>query len=133
MTKAIAKLIVAAVCVLVFAGAQAENASWVSSRGLFEVTFQSELEPLEINTLHAWVLHIEDASGEPIRNAVIEASGGMPKHNHGLPTRPRVTQEIGDGDYQLDGLRFHMAGEWELTITITVNGKTDTAIVTVIL
>ena len=133
MTKSIVKAIVASVCFLLLASAQADDASWVSSRGLFEVTFQSELEPLEINTLHAWVLHIEDASGQPVLNAVIEANGGMPKHDHGLPTRPRVTQEIGNGDYQLDGLRFHMRGEWEVSITITVDGKTDTAIVTVIL
>lgn len=125
------KLVFTAIFCLLLSNAQAEDSSWLSSRGLFEVSYESELEPLQINTLHAWVLHIEDASGKPVLGAAIEASGGMPKHDHGLPTRPRVTAELGDGNYQLEGLRFHMRGEWELTITISVDGKTDSAVVIV--
>jgi len=127
------RTIFSAILFLLLASAQAEDAAWVSSRGLFEVSYQSKLEPLQINTLHAWVLHIEDASGEPVLGAVIEANGGMPKHDHGLPTRPRVTAELGNGDYQLDGLRFHMRGDWDLTLSIAAEGKTDTVVVKVTL
>lgn len=106
-----------------------EAASWTSQRGLFVVSYQSELEPPQINKLHAWVIHIENAAGEPVASAVINATGGMPVHDHGLPTRPRITTELGDGDYKLDGLRFHMAGDWEITLTINADGKTDTVVV----
>ncbi len=102
---------------------------WVSKRGLFTVSYESALQPIEINQMHYWVLHIESESGEPVTDASIEVTGGMPAHDHGLPTRPRVTTELEDGNYRLDGMRFHMAGDWELTITITVDGKTDTVIV----
>ncbi len=102
---------------------------WVSKRGLFTVSYESALQPIEINQMHHWVLHIEGEGGEPVTGAHVEVIGGMPAHDHGLPTRPRVTTELEDGNYRLDGMRFHMAGDWELTITIAVDGKTDTVIV----
>ena len=102
---------------------------WESKRGLFAVSFESELQPIEINQIHNWLLHIETTSGDPVAGAGIEVAGGMPLHNHGLPTRPLVTEELGDGNYRLEGMRFHMAGDWQLTITIVADGKTDTVIV----
>jgi len=102
---------------------------WVSKRGLFTVSYESALQPIEINRIHQWVLHIESESGELVTGANIEVTGGMPAHDHGLPTRPRVTTELEDGNYRLDGMRFHMAGDWELTISIVADGKTDTVIV----
>jgi len=103
---------------------------WESKRGLFNVSYESELHPIEANRIHHWVLHIENAAGDPVIAANIEVTGGMPLHNHGLPTRPRITEELGNGNYRLDGMRFHMAGDWEITINIDVDGKTDTVIVT---
>ena len=43
----------------------------------------------------------------------------MPAHDHGLPTRPRVTEELGNGDYRLEGMRFHMGGYWEIRVSVT--------------
>ena len=77
--------------------------------------------------------HGEDANGNPVTGAHIEASGGMPAHDHGLPTYPRVTDDLGSGDYRLDGMRFHMTGAWEITIAVDADGKTDTVVVTVTL
>ncbi|MDA0707026.1 MAG: FixH family protein [Proteobacteria bacterium] len=114
-------------CVLT--GAVADDRDWVSQRGLFVVSYASELEPIQINTLHAWQLHLENAAGDAVLGAVIEVSGGMPVHNHGLPTQPRVTTELGGGDYRLDGLRFHMAGPWEITLIVTAGGSTDTVVI----
>ncbi len=122
-------VLVAMICMLLQQVGTAGDV-WVSKRGLFTVSYQSALQPIEINQMHYWVLHIESEGGEPVTGADVEVTGGMPAHDHGLPTRPRVTTELEDGDYRLDGMRFHMAGDWELTITITVDGKTDTVIVT---
>ena len=91
------------------------------------VTWSSEDE-LQINRMHSWVLHVETEAGEPVEGAIIEVNGGMPEHDHGLPTRPRVTQELGGGDYKLDGLRFHMRGDWEIVLTITTDDGTSTVI-----
>ena len=54
----------------------------------------------------------------------------MPQeHDHGLPTRPRVTEELGDGDYRLDGLRFHMGGYWEIFVDVTTDSGTKTVVI----
>lgn len=42
----------------------------------------------------------------------------MPQHGHGLPTQPRVTRELADGVYQLDGMKFSMTGWWEVKLAI---------------
>ena len=59
----------------------------------------------------------------------ITVDGGMPAHNHGLPTQPRVTQNLGEGCYKVEGLRFHMQGHWEMKIGIESGGATDTVII----
>jgi hypothetical protein len=69
--------------------------------------------------MHSWILHVESADGAPVENARIDVIGGMPEHNHGLPTQPRVTEELGNGDYRLGGMRFHMSGYWEIKVTVT--------------
>lgn len=85
------------------------------------VTYTTPDGDIRINTMHSWVLHIETQEGEPVTGADVEVAGGMPAHNHGLPTSPRVTEELGDGDYRLDGMRFHMGGYWEVFVTITTD------------
>jgi len=117
------------VCLVLGGNALAEDSVWTSQRGLFTVRAESELQPLQINVLHGWRLHIAAADGTPVLGAIVEASGGMPQHNHGLPTRPRVTTELGDGDYYLEGMRFHMAGDWEVVLNIEAAGHADTVVI----
>jgi hypothetical protein len=112
---------------LVVASASAGAAEqWSSKQGLYRVSYRSELAPIEINKIHTWVLHVTTADGTPVENAKIEFNGGMPTHNHGLPTQPSVTEHLGHGDYRVEGIRFHMAGDWEITITIDGAAGHDT-------
>lgn len=103
--------------------------SWLTRSGYYRVSYESRLEPIVINKIHSWVLHVETAAGDPVGGASITITGGMPKHNHGLPTKPRTTSELGVGDYLLEGMRFHMKGEWELLVTIDAGGRRDTVII----
>ncbi len=105
---------------------------WASSRGVYVVSFESSLQPIEINQIHNWTLRVT-SDGEPVTDALLTVSGGMPAHNHGMPTRPRVTAELGNGEYRLEGMRFHMGGDWEVSIEIKAGGKTDTVVVTLAL
>ena len=105
---------------------------WSSQRNVYTVSFESSLEPIEINRIHSWTLSIS-SDGEPVTGAELTISGGMPAHDHGMPTRPRVTSEIGEGKYRLDGMRFHMNGHWEVSIEIDADGKRDTVVITLIL
>lgn len=120
-------------CLLLFIVAPAvlaadDQPTWPSKRGLFTVSYDSQLNPIVINQIHSWTLHVRDADGTPVEGAQITVKGGMPAHNHGLATDP-VVDEIGGGDYRLQGLRFHMMGHWELTLTIHAEGVTDEAVI----
>jgi hypothetical protein len=103
--------------------------AWVSTKGVYKVNFESSLQPIEINQIHSWVLHIQSDDGAPVTGAKLSVNGGMPAHDHGLPTRPRATEELGQGSYRLEGMRFHMRGYWEVSIEIVADGKTDTVTV----
>jgi len=103
--------------------------SWLTQSGYYRVSYTSMLKPLVINRIHEWVFHIEEADGAPVDNATVSVTGGMPKHNHGLPTDPRMTKVLGNGDYLLAGMRFHMNGYWELTVTVDAGGRRDTVII----
>ena len=93
------------------------------------VTYTTPDGDVEINRMHSWILHVETVAGEPVTGATIEVDGGMPAHDHGLPTRPRVTQELGRGDYRLDGMRFHMGGYWEIVVQVTPGSGTETVVI----
>ncbi len=98
---------------------------WSSEKGLYKLAYTSALEPIEINRIHEWLLHIETADGDLVENAEVTVDGGMPVHNHGLPTRPTVTAYLGNGDYRVEGLRFHMNGQWEIWISVKSGSMTD--------
>jgi YtkA-like len=82
------------------------------------VTLQPPATPAAINQLHAWQLRVASATGAPIAQARIKVDGGMPQHGHGLPTRPQVTQELADGTYLIEGMKFSMTGWWEIKLAI---------------
>jgi hypothetical protein len=68
---------------------------------------------------------VETADGQPVENAEIVVDGGMPQHDHGLPTAPQVTQELGNGDYLVEGFKFHMDGWWEIKFVVNSAGQSD--------
>ena len=96
-----------------------------SENGLFNVSYTAATGAVPVNQMHEWTLHVETADGQAVENATIEVNGDMPQHGHGLPTSPKVTQYLGNGDYRVEGLRFQMAGWWVMDFTITANGQTD--------
>ena len=102
-----------------------ESEFWNSDEGQFTVSFESELQPLTINKIHSWILHVADSDGNAISNAQLVVTGGMPEHNHGLPTSPAVTASLDDGNYKVEGMRFHMRGYWEIRVSIDTGTEHD--------
>lgn len=96
-----------------------------SENGLFVVRVVSRLDPVVINETHSWLIHIETPDESPVLDAELSIEGGMPAHNHGFPTAPRVTENLGGGDYLLEGVRFNMGGVWVLTLEIRSGEQTD--------
>lgn len=101
------------------------GASRLTDEQHFAVRYTSHLDPIAINTMHAWTLNIRDRSGRPVTDATVQVEGGMPGHDHGLPTRPRVTQDLGGGDYLLEGMKFHMGGRWQVTLLVEQGETSD--------
>jgi hypothetical protein len=97
----------------------------LSAAGLYQASFTVSEAAIPVNTLHTWTLHVETPSGQPIENATIAVDGDMPQHGHGLPTRPQVTQNLGNGDYLVEGMKFQMGGWWVMNFDITAGGQTD--------
>ena len=96
-----------------------------SEKGLFRVSFTSEMEPPPVHEIHRWRIHLETAAGEVVEGAWIRVDGGMPEHQHGLPTQPQVTEDLGGGDYLVEGMKFSMGGYWVLDLAITADGESD--------
>ena len=96
-----------------------------SDAGHFQVSLTSQLTPVAINRMHSWLLHVADANGTPVVDAEISISGGMPDHDHGLPTAPKVTRNFNNGDYLVEGVKFHMNGRWEFTVSVEAAAVRD--------
>ncbi len=90
----------------------------LSERERYRVSILPETPPIAINALHSWVLEIVTPDGKPVQDAEVTIDGGMPAHGHGLPTAPRVTEYLGNGKYRIEGVRFNMAGWWQMTFAI---------------
>lgn len=97
----------------------------LSARGLYQITYVSRRDPIPLNQIHTWMIHIESAGGTPVEHAAVGVDGKMPQHFHGLPTRPQMTKELGHGDYLVEGLKFHMPGWWVVDFQVDVAGSCD--------
>ena len=96
-----------------------------SEQGLFVVSLESQLSPIPINRMHSWHVTVKNADALAVLGARITVSGGMPQHDHGLPTAPRMTRRLEDGQYLVEGMKFHMNGMWQLTLTIQSGDLSD--------
>lgn len=97
-----------------------------SAKGLYQGTIEPDIEPIAINKLHSWRLHIKTVDGQPVDDATITIHGDMPGHGHGLPTEPVVGHELGNGDYLIEGMKFQMPGWWYVDFEIESAKGTDT-------
>jgi hypothetical protein len=96
-----------------------------SAGGRYVATLEpaKPLRPRQMQTVR---ITVRDAEGRAIDEAQISIDGGMPQHGHGLPTRPRVTGNLGDGMYEIEGVRFNMGGWWEFKLAIAGSRGADT-------
>lgn len=111
------------------AGADTPDLQTTSGDGL-QINLYSRLKPLQLNTMHSWEIELLDSSGTVITDAVLQVQGGMPEHDHGLPTSPQVTRKLPDGRYLLEGMRFHMPGLWVLRIELQAAGNAEVVEIT---
>ena len=90
----------------------------------------SPLQPAPLNKLHSWTLQLESVGPRPVPALQeLGLEGGMPGHNHGLPTTPEIEPGDRPGEFRIRGVRFHMAGDWELRLQLRNEaGELDQAV-----
>ncbi len=97
----------------------------LSENKIFSVSYMSSREPVPINKIHMWELTVETPDGSPVTGAVISLDGDMPEHGHGLPTQPEVTDDLGNGKYMVEGIKFSMPGWWVMKFNIQSGDRED--------
>lgn len=97
-----------------------------SSAGAYQVALIPPTKTPAINQIHSWTVQVSDTTGNPVHDAVFTVGGGMPQHGHGLPTKPRVSNEFESGSYRIDGMKFSMPGWWEIKLDIRGTHGADT-------
>jgi hypothetical protein len=98
-----------------------------SEQAAYRVSYASDPMPVPINRMHSWTLHVETPDGRPVTDAEVKVDGDMPQHGHGLPTRPRMTRNLGNGDYRIEGMKFQMGGWWVMQFTVASGDRSDVA------
>ena len=98
----------------------------MSSHQMYRAAVRPDVVPIPVRSLQRWTLHLDTADGRPVDTATITMNGGMPQHGHGLPTSPRVTRALGNGDHLVEGVKFNMGGWWVVRFAITSSAGTDT-------
>ena len=97
-----------------------------STHRLYRVSIRPDVTPIPVRSLQRWTLHLDTIDGQPVDTATITMDGGMPQHGHGLPTSPRVTRALGNGDHLIEGVKFNMGGWWVVRFAIASAAGTDT-------
>jgi hypothetical protein len=100
----------------------------VSEAGLYRGTIRPQGDSIPQGRLHRWTLHLETAQGAPVAPATVTVDGGMPQHGHGLPTKPRVTRQLDNGDHLVEGMKFNMGGWWVVKFAVSASAGRDTLV-----
>ena len=99
-----------------------------SEAGRYRATIRPQGDSIPQGRLQRWTLHLETAQGAPVDNAAVAVDGGMPQHGHGLPTKPRVTRPLGNGDHLVEGMKFNMGGWWVVKFRVNAEAGRDSVV-----
>ena len=98
----------------------------LSAHQMYRAAVRPDVVPIAVGRLQRWTLHVETVDGRPVDAATITMNGGMPQHGHGLPTSPRITRDLGNGDHLVEGVKFNMGGWWLVRFAVSSAVGTDT-------
>lgn len=101
--------------------------------GAFMVELVPPQDAIPLNEILTYELHVEDGDGNPVDGATVTIDGGMPEHGHGFPTEPSVAASDDAGVYLVEGIRYQMAGYWEMSFDISADATTDSVTFNIIL
>ena len=88
----------------------------LSAGGNYRVSYAADPHPIPLN-VHFEISVNVVSTNDDTKPITIEVSADMPAHGHGINTAPSV-QDQGNGKFSVEGLLFHMKGDWELYVDI---------------
>ena len=133
----VASRIAALASVALFAGCTAsaqatKNLDYSRTRssegGVYRGTIRPAGDSIPQGKLQSWTLHLETATGASVDSASVSVDGGMPQHGHGLPTKPQVTQHLGNGNHLVEGMKFNMGGWWVVKFHVNSAAGNDSLV-----
>ena len=107
--------------------------SKATEHGAYIASIAADQSPIPVGSIHTWTVKVTTPDGTPAAGVAIAIDGGMPQHGHGLPTKPEVTTDLGEGNHLIEGMKFNMPGWWTLTVSIDGPKGTDKATFNVVL
>lgn len=99
----------------------------VTDGGSYAIEYETEPSPIPLSEPFILRTRVTDPAGRWIDDATVVVNAEMPTHGHGMNTTP-TTQAEGDGWYRTEGMLFHMPGDWQIVIDVTVDGALETSV-----
>ena len=125
------KLITGVVLTFLSLTALAAGDEWVwqakTQSGHFQLELYPNEKPVPLSKFHIWEIKVLNSQGEPVENAQLAITGGMPGHGHGMPSQPQVSGYLGEGRYKIEGMKFNMFGKWLLLVGVQAGAVSDKA------
>lgn len=102
----------------------------LTENGHFMLYIAAIPDPIPFNDLFKLSIMVHDGEQNNLMydDATLEIDARMPAHNHGMTTQPVITREP-SGTFTVEGMQFHMAGDWELVLVAARNGVSDRAVI----
>ena len=76
---------------------------------------------------NSWTLRVTDASGAPVKTAVVNVRPMMPAHGHGTAPTEFRADTAGDGTYTVGPMNLFMPGHWQSHVTVEFEDKNEMA------
>lgn len=102
--------------------------SLVTKEGTYRVVYAPAPDPIPLNENFAVNFTVTYADGREMAlpaDLELKADATMPAHKHGMLQQPTMQKETA-GKYKVDGMKFHMPGQWMMKAELTSGGKTET-------
>ncbi len=87
-----------------------------SQQGIYQSKLECQSSLSTGSFQNCWLkLFRED---KPVKGTEVFINGGMPAHEHGLPTSPKIIWSDEKDSYLIQGLKFSMPGKWSLNFKV---------------
>ena len=96
-----------------------------SHNGVYRASLLPSSDPAGRLDSTAWTVEVETTDGTAVDDATLALESWMPEDDRVSAVRPRVTRNIGDGRYQVEGLRLDRRGWWNVRLQVARPGATD--------